>query len=70
MEDQSIIPGFAAHKVGKALWLLGTVGRSSLYTDTNFTCSESEISQALDLVAGVQGPENIHSFTLTFQQTF
>ena len=69
VEDQAVVPGFAAHKVGKALFLLGTVGRASLYTDTNFACKQTEIDQALELVSGRQGAENIHSFVLSFQQT-
>ena len=61
---------FDAYKVRKALLVLGRFGKKSAYADKNFEFKQSEVNEALELVAGAQGPENIVSFSTVLQFTY
>ena len=69
LDEQEIFPGFAALKVGKALLILGKVGKQVAYSDRNFEFKQKEVKEALDLVSGSQGAENMHCFALVVTQT-
>jgi hypothetical protein len=69
MDEQEILHGFAAYKVGKALLVLGRYGRKRGFADKSFSFTPREVSEALELVSGAQGAENMHSFSLVLTQT-
>ena len=69
LDEQEIHPGFAAYKVGKAILILGRYGKGAGYTDKAFEFKPREVQEALELVSGAKGPENMQCFNLVVTQT-
>ena len=69
MEEQHIVPNFAAYKIGKALLILGKHGKKAAYADKAFDFKQSEVEEALQLVAGAEGSENVECFSTALQHT-
>ena len=61
---------FVAYKVGKALLVLGRFRKKSAYADKTFDFKQSEVNEAIQLVAGTQGPENVKCFSTVLQFTY
>ena len=61
---------FVAYKMGKALLVLGRFGKKSAYADKTFDFKQSEVNEAIEMVAGAQGPENVECFSTVLQFTY
>lgn len=48
---------------------MGRFGKGTAYTDRTFTFKPVEVKEALELVQGPKGSENIHCFSLVFAET-